>query len=764
VLEREPAVIGATVNLAAKTAVVQTSSSDAGPLVAAIEKAGYRAAPHEGHRIARDEGRTYRRRFVVAAFLSFYVIVISLTLSPSRASMLAAWALATPVQFYCGWPFLRAAMKAAANRVQTMDTLIAVGSLAAYGYSVLALLTGAGQAYFDTAAVIITFVLLGRWIEANARARAGNAAQLLLERAAREARVMRGSEELRMPAEDLMPGDRVVVLPGETCPADCLVVEGTSSVDVSIITGESMPVDVGVGDEVPEAARNGQGRLVLDVLRSGQDATLARIAALLDRAQASKAPIQRLADRIASVFVPAILWLAFATFMARFLFGSAGLGGAVLGAAAVLLVACPCSLGLATPVAIMASTGRASELGIFFKDAESFEALKRVSVVVFDKTGTVTRGEMRLGEVVAMPGEDAGTVLALAAACERGSEHPIARAVIEGAIARDIDIPAATGFATTVGAGIQAEIAGAVIRVGRFEGTPPDSARTVQSRGAGAASMFGVWRDGKLLGVVSVFDELREEAPHVVRFCRDIGLEVELVSGDQSATVSATAERLDVSHWVAEAQPAAKVEEIERLQAAGNTVAFVGDGLNDAPALAQADAGIALGSGTDVAIEAADVTITGRGLRSVSDATLLARKTYWVIAQNLTWAFAYNILMIPLAVVGRVSPVVAAAAMACSSITVVVNALRLRRFRGSSRESDHEEAVVQPLAPRARPTHETTTPSRRPQPAAAGATVEHASATSDEHAASLGLWGMVRQDAGRALAHVVELIGRPYQP
>jgi heavy metal translocating P-type ATPase len=692
VLSRQPAVSEARVSLAARTAAVRSTLTDAAPLVAAVKKAGYQARLHDQPTSMSSEVRDYKRRLAVAAFCSFDVLVFSLVAAPgSRASALAAWLFTTPVQFYSGWPFLRGALRAARRGTYTMDTLVSLGSLAAYLFSVGAMLTRAHHAYFDTSAMIITLILLGRVLEGTARMKAGNAARTLLERQPKQAtRIDRGREHL-VPVEELKAGDRVVVRPGEHFPADGTVVLGSSTADLSMLTGESVPVDVGPGDDAVGASLNGHGRLVVELTGVGPDTKLAQIVRLLEITQASKAPIQRLADRIVAEFVPRVLFLSLVAFAYQLLLGSGGFEAAFLRAAAVLLVACPCSLGLATPVAIMAGSGRAAELGILFKGGEVFEAARRIDTVLVDKTGTLTEGAMRLTEIVA-PEMSEEELLGLAAAAESGSEHPIGRCVFQAAIERGVSVPSATGHRAEPGAGIEALVRGVRVRVGRPAGLPETMAAKAQELAESGLTVFGVWREEEAVGLLGARDTVKPGAAEAVRRLRQWGWQVALVSGDRRAAVEAVARETGIDSVVAEVFPQEKVEEVRRLQQEGRRVAFVGDGINDAPALAQADVGIALGTGTDVAMEAGDVLIMGGDVTLVADALGLARRTFWVIAQNLGWAFAYNLLMIPLAVAGKVSPLVAAAAMAGSSVTVVGNALRLLGY-GTRRPTVDSPAV-----------------------------------------------------------------------
>ena len=581
-----------------------------------------------------------------------------------RAVLLVTGILATPVQLYAGWPFLRGAWTAARHGAATMDTLIAVGSLAAYLYSVWSLLDDRTDAYFETSAVIITLVLLGKYLEARVRRRAGDAARTLLERGAKDATVLRDGAQHRVPVDALRVGDMVVVLPGQKVPADGVVRDGTSWVDLSMLTGESSPADVAPGSPVVGASLNGRGRLVVEITGVGSGTKLAEIVRLLRSAQASKPPIQRLADRISAAFVPRVLALAAGVAVFGSLLFYDGVHTALLRATALLLVACPCALGLATPAAIMAGSGRAAELGILFKGGEVFEAARRIDTIVLDKTGTLTEGRMSLTDVIAAQGVGPDELVSLAAAAERGSEHPIARAVEDGARDRTLSVPEATSFDVQPGAGARATVDGRAVRIGRPDGLPPELAAQAADLAGRGRTVVAVWRDGTPVGILGVVDRLKPTARETVERLVGSGVEV---------------------HMVTEG----KVEEVRRLQAEGKRVAFVGDGINDAPALAQADLGIALGTGTDVAIEAGDVMILGGDPRAAADTLSLARKTYWVIGQNLAWAFAYNGLMIPLAIIGRLTPVTAAAAMALSSVTVVTNALRLRVFaRGSDRQEE----------------------------------------------------------------------------
>ncbi len=677
----------ASVNLVNRTATVRTAGDDPADLIDAVERIGYGARLHAAGTATDTEPAAYLRRLAVATPLTLALLILTFWVT-AEWSMWVAWALATPVQFYAGWPFLRSAWRSARHRTTNMDTLVAVGSLAAYAYSVWAVLSGAGDQYFDTGAVIVTLVLLGKTLEARARAAAGDASRTLLERAPTEATALEADGERRIRVDEVHPGMLVVVRPGEKIPADGVVREGRSWVDLSLLTGESVPVDVGPGDEVVGTSVNGTGRLIVFVTTVGANSKLSEIVRLLQAAQGSKAPIQRLADRVASVFVPIVLAIAIATFLGWWILGDVGPGAALLHAVAVLLIACPCALGLATPAAIMAGTGRAAELGILFRGGEVFESAHRIDTVLLDKTGTVTRGAMTVAEILPVNGAAEDELIAWAAAAELGSEHPIGHAVVLAARERGVQVPTARGHAITPGAGARAAVDDHEVVVGRPEGLPPSMGEVASAMASRGLTPFAVWRDRIPLGLIGVSDPIKPEAGEAVEDLSAMGLEVRLVTGDRHATAAAVADRVGIDSVTAEVMPAGKVDEVRSARTAGHRVAFVGDGINDAPALAEADLGIALGTGTDVAVAAAGVRLLGGDLRVVAEALRLARRTYRVIAQNLFWAFAYNAVMIPLAVFGVLSPMWAAAAMAGSSVTVVLNALRLRRFRPSSRTLD----------------------------------------------------------------------------
>jgi Cu+-exporting ATPase len=687
-LDHVDGVEAAAVNLATRTATVHGAIDDVDPLVRAVQGVGYGAHLHDGATDPEAEERSYRRRFLVAAPLTVTILLLTFVVPGWGPSAVVSWAIATPVVFWAGWPFFRNAARAARHGSTTMDTLVALGALAAYSYSAWEVyrastedMPGAAMShYFDTAAVIVTLILLGKTMEARARAAAGDASRALLARAPTQATVLEDGRERAIGIDELMPGMVVVVRPGEKVPADGVVREGISWVDLSLLTGESVPLDVGPGDEVVGASVNGTGRLVVFVTKVGANSKLSEIVRLLQAAQGSKAPVQRLADRVSSVFVPVVLALAAATFVGWVTLGGATPGQALLHATAVLLIACPCALGLATPAAIMAGTGRAAELGVLVKGGAVFEAAQTADTVLFDKTGTITEGEMVLTDVWGVNGASDADALALAAAVEQGSEHPIARAVVAGADARGVDVPRATDHAAEPGAGAVATVAGARIRVGRPIELPPAMTAFADERAARGRTPFAIWRDDVPVGMLAVADTVKQDARSAVARLTAMGLRVAMVTGDRAGTADAIANEVGIDDVRAEMLPEQKVDEVRRRQEAGARVVFVGDGLNDAPALAAATVGMAVGSGTDVALAAADVNLLGPALTGVAQALALARRTYRVIRQNLFWAFAYNVVMIPLAMFGVLRPTGAAAAMALSSVSVVLNALRLRRF------------------------------------------------------------------------------------
>jgi len=696
VLGRQPGVASAEVNLATnKARVAPDGAVAAGDLQAAVERIGYRitpvaaGAPAEGTASAEARAAAaWRRRVLVAVPLALAVVVLAVL--PGGAMQetwgrLAASTLATPVQFWVGWPFLREAARRARRRAANMDTLIAMGTLAAYGFSVWQLVSGGMDLYFEAAAVIITLLVLGRFVEARAKGRAGHAIRALLELGAKHARVVRDGEEVQIPIEQVAVGDLLRVRPGEKVPTDGEVVAGASAVDESMLTGESVPVDKTVGDPVTGATINSGGVLTVQATRVGAETALAQIVRLVQDAQASKGQIQRLADRVAGVFVPVVIGIAVLTFAAWTVGGDPRQG--LVAAVAVLIIACPCALGLATPTAIMVGTGRGAELGVLIKSVEVLERTRRITTVVVDKTGTLTRGEMALTDAVAADGLGQAELLRRAGAVEADSEHPIGRAITATARQRAGGLPEAVGFQALAGRGARAEVAGTVVWVGRRKlmadagllvpATLDDAAERLEQDGK--TVVLAGW-DGEARGVLAVADTLKDGASELVGRLQAMGLEVAMLTGDNTQTAAAIGRRVGIDRVLAEVLPADKVGEVVRLQAQGRVVAMVGDGVNDAPALVRADLGIAIGSGTDVAIQASDLTLLRGDLAGVATAIELSRRTYRTIVQNLGWAFGYNVAAIPLAALGLLNPVVAGAAMALSSVSVVGNSLRLRRF------------------------------------------------------------------------------------
>jgi len=664
--------VEATVNYATEEAAVSFDASklDVDALITAVEAIGYGAGlPRDGVDASRDDRSEaaavwLRRRLVLALALSAPLTLLGMV-PPLQFDgwEWLAFGLAAPVVVFAGWPFHRAAALNARHIAATMDTLISIGTLAAFGWSAVVLLAGLDEhTYFEVAAVITTLILLGRYFEARARRRSGAAIRALLELGAKEARVLRDGEVVLVPVEDVEVGDLFVVRPGDKLATDGVVVEGASAIDQSMLTGESVPVDVAPGDEVAGATINSYGRLVVRASRVGAETALAQIARLVAQAQAGKAPIQRLVDRVSAVFVPVVIVLALAT-LAGWLVLAGDLGEAFTAAVAVLIIACPCALGLATPTALMVGTGRGAQLGIVIKGPEVLEQTRRIGTVVLDKTGTVTEGKMELVDVVSLNGASRADVLRLVGAVESASEHPVAQAVAAAARAEVGVLPPVTDFRNRPGVGV----------VGLVEGRRVEAGR--------GADGIEVRFDGVLQATLVVRDTVKASSAEAIRELRGLDLTPVLLTGDRADVAHQIASEVGIERVLAEVYPEDKVAEVRRLQEAGETVAMVGDGVNDAPALVQADLGIAIGTGTDVAIEASDLTLVSGDLRAAADAIRLARRTLATIKGNLFWAFAYNVAAIPLAVAGLLNPIVAAAAMACSSLFVVSNSLRLRRFR-----------------------------------------------------------------------------------
>jgi Cu+-exporting ATPase len=721
--------VDASVNYATEKARVNAPhGTDPNLLIAEVEKTGYRAAvPKSVHSHGHDhdhgglagpeddrEQESLRIRLIVSTLLA--VPVIAMAMFEALQFEYWQWAsltLAAPVVVWGALPFHRATWRNLRHGATTMDTLVSMGISAAFIWSLYALFlgtagepgmthpfeitvspqNGAANIYLEVAAGVTMFLLAGKFFEVRSKRRASSAMRALLELGAREATLLKNGEEVRVPADQLVVGDEFVVRPGEKVATDGQIISGSSAVDQSMITGESLPVEVGEGDAVTGATVNVGGRLVVRVTKVGSDTQLARMARMVEDAQSGKADVQRLADRISGVFVPVVIAIAAGT-LGAWLGAGFPVEAAFTAAVAVLIIACPCALGLATPTALLVGTGRGANMGVLIKGPEILESTRKVDTIVLDKTGTVTTGQMTLTEVVTTPGTGRKELLRLAGALENASEHPVARAVTEAAIAETGALPDPEGFANVEGRGVQGVVEGHAVLVGREEllaewsqRLPEELAESKRNaESEGRTVVIASW-DGEPRGLLMVADTIKPTSSQAVRQFRELGLDPVLLTGDNPEVAGQVAAEVGIESVRSEVLPGEKVEEIKRLQQKGRVVAMVGDGVNDAPALAQADLGLAMGTGTDIAIEASDITLVRGDLRSAGDAIRLSRRTLGTIKVNLFWAFAYNIAAIPLAALGLLNPMLAGAAMAFSSVFVVGNSLRLRSFRSTAEDS-----------------------------------------------------------------------------
>ena len=718
-----PGVISVSVNLASEKATVEyLEGTGLADMRQAVKNAGYELGPEvqaleDVTTAAQREIRIIRNKFIIAAILTASIMALGWGSSFSGKSYLL-WAMATPVQFWAGLRFYRGAWGALKHRTSDMNTLIAVGTSVAYFYSMIAVITPGLFAtgvlephlYFHTSAAIITLILLGRFLEARARGQTSEAIKKLIGMQPKTALVIRDGEQSEIPVEEVQVGDLIMVHPGERVPVDGIVRQGYSSVDESMITGESIPMEKKIGDEVIGATINKTGSLEIEASKVGKDTTLAHIVRMVEEAQGSKAPIQRLADVIASYFVPTVIGIAIVTFVVWYFVGPApALTFAFLNFVAVLVIACPCALGLATPTAIMVGTGKGAEHGVLIRNGEALERAHQINTVLLDKTGTLTRGEPMVTDIISVHSFSQEDVLRLAASVERSSEHPLGEAVVKAALEKKLELSQSTDFNAIPGQGVEASVEGKKIFLGNFKlmeeqglslnGLKPKAAELLEE---GKTVMF-LGLDSQVVGIVALADTLKPGAKKALQALHKMGIEIAMLTGDNRRTAEAIAREAAIDHVLAEVLPEHKAGEVKKLQEEGKVVAMVGDGINDAPALAQADVGIAIGTGTDVAMETGDITLISGDLMGVVTAISLSKRTMKTIKQNLFWAFAYNTALIPIAAgvlylvfgdvgvpsglrfvlgeYGFLNPILAAAAMAASSITVVSNSLRLRRFK-----------------------------------------------------------------------------------
>ncbi|MEO7015086.1 MAG: heavy metal translocating P-type ATPase [Leifsonia sp.] len=725
--------VEATVNYATEKARVSADGVDTSLLIAAVQAAGYTATlpappqtaertPETAASPADRETAELRRRLLISAALALPVVVLSMVpLLQFTNWQWLALTLAAPVAAWGAWPFHRAAWVNARHGAATMDTLISVGVIAAFGWSLYALFFGGAgmpgmhmtfqlvttpgssstEIYLEVASAVTVFILAGRYFEARAKRESGAALRALLELGAKDASLLKGGVEMRVPVASLLLGDRFVVRPGEKVATDGRVVEGSSAIDLSMLTGESVPVEVGPADRVTGATVNVAGRLVVEVTAVGAGTELARLGRLVEEAQTGKAEAQRLADRVSAIFVPVVIGLALFAFVAWLVLGGA-LEPAFTAAVATLIIACPCALGLATPTALLVGTGRGAQLGLLIRGPQVLEQTRRTDTIVLDKTGTVTTGRMSLNAVHPAAGEQDATILAVAAAAEHGSEHPVAQAIVDAAQDWGITLPAAEAFRSEQGLGVQAIIDGRHVTIGRASWLtdawaltiPADVEEAIRRAESQAMTAVVIGWDGAARGVLVVSDTIKESSAAAIARFRALGLNPVLLTGDNVGAAKAIAERVGIEDVRAGVSPQGKLDTVRQLKIEGHVVAMVGDGVNDAAALAAADLGIAMGAGTDAAIAASDITVMSGDLLAVADAIRLSRRTLTTIKGNLFWAFAYNVAAIPVAMLGLLNPLLAGAAMALSSVFVVSNSLRLRNFK------THVTAPIPVRAPR----------------------------------------------------------------